>query len=96
MKKYSEESVLALSIIACIFPFLFIIAPFWEAAEPYSFLVFMVSLLEGSFLGCLFGILSLILNRNLKSRKIYILSLIPVCMFFISILAAFLFPDNTP
>ena len=96
MKKYSEESVFALSIIACIFPFLFIIMPFLENTEPYNFLVFFPSLAWGSILGSLFGILSLVCNRYIKSTKIYILSLVPICMLFLCIVTCFIFPDNMP
>lgn len=96
MKKISEETVLALSIIACIFPFIYIFAPILENAEPYNFLVFSAALMEGSIIGSIFGIISLICNRRIKSKKAYILSLVPIFILIIIIIACLLIPDNSP
>lgn len=96
MKKNSEETVLALSVIACIFPFIYIFAPLLENAEPYNFLVFSAALMEGSIIGSIFGIISLICNRRIKSKKVYILSLVPVFILLIFIIAGLIIPDNGP
>lgn len=96
MKNFSEETVLALSVIACIFPFIYIFAPFLENAEPYNFLVFSAALMEGSIIGSIFGIISLICNRRIKSKKAYILSLVPIFILVIIIIACLLIPDNGP
>lgn len=96
MKNFSEETVLALSVIAFIFPFIYIFAPFLENAEPYNFLVFLSALLEGSIIGSIFGIISLICNRRVKSKKVYILSLVPIFILLIFIIAGLLIPDNGP
>ena len=71
MKNIPKESVLALSVIACICPLIFVIACFFETVEPYNYLQFVASLMMGSFVGSILGIISLIYNRSIKSIKIY-------------------------
>lgn len=91
-----EESVFALSIIACVFPVVFVIAAFFENAEPYNCLVFLASLMEGAFAGSIFGIIALVCNRRAKSRKIFILSLIPVFTLLILIINSLSHFNNMP
>lgn len=88
MKKISEETVFSLSLFACILPFLVVILSYLATVEyePYSFFLFTSYLMAGSFLGSIFGIISLICNRKIKSRKIFILSLIPVLLLLASLL----------
>lgn len=95
-KKFSEESVFALSIIACIFPIITVFVPFFENMEPYNYLVFSTALMEGALIGSIFGIISLICNRRIKSRKIFILSLVPILILLLSIINGFVFFRNMP
>lgn len=96
MNKFSEEEVLLLSVLACIFPFIFVIVSFFETAESYNYLVFTAALMEGSFVGSAFSVISLIYNRRVKSIKICILSLVPVLMLLISIIGDFIYSYNKP
>lgn len=96
MKNVSKETVLALSVIACIFPFIYIFEPLLENAEPYNSLVFFSALMEGSIIGSIFGIISLICNRRIKSKKVYILSLVPIFTLLISIISDPIFFADMP
>ena len=96
MRKFSEEEVFILSALACSFPFIYVIVSFFETAEPYNYLVFCVALMEGSFVGSVFGVIALVCNRSIKSIKIYILSLVPVLMLLISIIGDFIYSYNKP
>lgn len=81
-----EEAAFELSVLACCFPFLFVILSFFETGEPYNLLIFSAFLMVGSFLGSVLGIILLFCNRRKKSKKIYILSMIPVFLFFVSMI----------
>ena len=96
MKNFSKETVLALSAIACIFPFIYIFQPFLENAEPYNLSVFFSALMEGSIIGSIFGIISLICNRRIKSKKVYILSLVPIFTLLISLISDPIFFADMP
>lgn len=78
MKNLSKESVFAISVIAAAFPFVFMVLSLFENAEPYNVIVFGTYLMEGALVGSVFGVISLLCNRRIKSKKIYILSLVPI------------------
>ncbi len=78
MKNLSKESVFAISVIAAAFPFVFMVLSLFENAEPYNAIVFGTYLMEGALVGSVFGVISLLCNRRIKSKKIYILSLVPI------------------
>lgn len=81
-----EEAAFELSVLACCFPFLFVILSFFETGEPYNLLIFSAFLMVGSFLGSVLGIILLFCNRRKKCKKVYILSMIPVFLFFVSMI----------
>lgn len=91
-----EEPVFALSILACVFPFIAVFFPLFENMEPYNFLVFSAALMEGALIGSIFGMISLICNRRIKSRKIRMLSLVPILILLIVIVGDFVFSRNVP
>lgn len=97
MKK-REEYVLASSITAFCLPFVYVIAFFFESApyEPYDSIIFFASLMGGSFLGSIVGIISLLLHRSKRNKKIYILSLFPVFTLLISIIFDFISSYHMP
>lgn len=84
MKNLSKESVFAISVIAAAFPFVFMVLSLFENAEPYNAVVFGTYLMEGALAGSVFGVISLLCNRRIRSIKIYILSLVPLAMLFLS------------
>lgn len=94
VEKHQEGFIFAF-IISC-FPFVFVTASFFSIVEPYNFLVFVSSLMEGSFIGSILGIVLLFFYRGTKSIKVYILSLLPVFMFLISMLLDSIYSYNKP
>ena len=90
MKKVPKESIFAVSIAASICPFLFVLFSFFKTGEPYSFMLFCVYLLMGSLLGSILGIISLVFNHKFKSKKIFVLSIIPILLSVILLIGDFI------
>lgn len=96
MKKTFDESALVFSVAASCLPFLSVILSLFDPAEPFNFLVFRISLMEGALWGSVLGIIALIGNKNKKSMKISILSLFPVIIFFLTMIADIIYSRNMP
>ena len=96
MKKAYEESAFVLNVVASCLPFFSVILSLFDPAEPFSLLIFWISLMEGALLGSILGIIALICNRKKKSIKIAILSLFPVIVFFLAMIADIIYSHNMP
>lgn len=96
MKKSFEESAFVFSAAASCLPLLSVIPALFSSAEPFTFLVFQISLMEGALLGSVLGMIALICNRNKKNLKITILSLFPVIIFFLTMIADAVYSRNMP
>ena len=94
MKKVPKESIFAVSIAASICPFLFVLFSFFKTGEPYSFMLFCVYLLMGSLLGSILGIISLVFNHKFKSKKIFVLSFIPILLSIILLIEDYIISYN--
>ena len=96
MKKTFEESAFVFSVVASCLPFLSVILSLFDPAEPFSLLIFWISLMEGALWGSVLGIIALICNRKKKSIKIVILSLFPVIVFFLAMITDVIYSHNMP
>lgn len=96
MKTDREELVFGLSVSAFMIPFVCAILSFLETGESYNVMRFACFLMAGSFIGSILGIISLLMHRSMKNKKLYILSLFPVFLFLFFLISDFIFSFNKP